>query len=117
LQTKQRSELKLVPVTFNVEPAIRLSYRQWGLEPGVGAELGVTHSHSAELEPKTHDALSLLLLALLRGTRELGSGLRAWAEIGAGIPLLKPRWVGQSGDVYHAFGPSIRGELGVQMRF
>jgi hypothetical protein len=110
-------QIELVPVTVSIEPGFRFARRRWGFETCVGAELGITHSHSNQLEPRDHDALSLAILVLPRGTWDLGAKMRGWIGLGAAIPVIRPRWISVDGDLYHAFGPAIRSELGLQIRF
>jgi hypothetical protein len=117
LDAPGNGQLRLLPFSASLEPAYRLVRHGWGVEGGLGVELGITHSLATNLEPKERYATSVSGLFQLRGTRTLAHWLRGWAGVTAAIPVLRPRWVTQEGELLHAYGTAVRGELGLQMLF
>lgn len=108
--------LRLFISSIDIMGSHRWTYGIWGLEPGIGSELGIVSATSKGWEPRSKRALSLSALGVLRTSLRLGGHWWCWGEVGAGFPAIRPRWV-VDGEQLHRFGPFLRAQTGLQVAF
>lgn len=116
LSAGQGARLEFVPVTIGVESGYRFRFGAWGLEPRLGAELGVSRSRTFELSTDRRTALSVATTAMARINRQFGVAVQGWLGVGTAIPVLRPRWT-LGGVEVHELGIALRTEAGVQVSF
>jgi hypothetical protein len=117
LPVRSGGTLEVSLMRFDGAFAYKLRWGSWMFEPGIGAESEVTRARGAEFNPAARSALALSAVGLGRVAREISAGLRGWAELGAGVPVLRPRWVLADGEQVHRFGPFLGLRAGLQLVF
>jgi hypothetical protein len=55
----------------------------------------------------------MIVLAQARVTRDFGVRFRGWLGFGPTIPVVRPRWITNEGELLHQIGPGVRVDLGV----
>ena len=117
LHSSSGDVVDLFVASFDTAAAYRLKFGNWSLEPGVSAELGLTHASTRTLLPADKNAVSVSALGVTRVSRHFGRALRAWFEPGVGYPLIRPRWVIQAGEQLHQSGAFARLQAGLLLAF